>query len=87
MHTNSEHMLSDEDLNELVEWFVSGGYFHKILSEWSAENSTTTSTKRVAQYLRNDEMAKKISIVILKDVTQHRADSWDYTVQQNTVEQ
>ena len=80
-------MLSDEELNELVEWFVSGGYFYKILSEWSVENSTKTSTARVAQYLRNDKMAKKISIVILKNVTQHSEDSWDYTVQQDTLEQ
>ena len=80
-------MLKDKELNELVEWFVTARYFHKILSEWSAENSTTTSTARVAQYLRNDKMAKEISIVILKDVTQHSEESWDYTVQQNTLEQ
>jgi hypothetical protein len=74
MHTNSEHMLSDEELNTLVEWFVYDGPFSKMLLKWSKDasrdwftNITAEMRQKVYEDIATDvESAKKLSTVILK---------------------
>ena len=74
MHTNSEHMLSDQELQTLVEWFVYEGPFSEMLLKWSKDVSRDWFTKitaemrqKVYEDIATDvESAKKLSTVILK---------------------
>ena len=90
MHTNSEHMLSDQKLQTLVVWIVSSAPFSEMLLEWSKDASRDWSTKitvemrqKVYEDIANDvESAKKLSTVILKLVAFCGEENRNKTVEQ-----